>query len=111
MVSPSRPRRARAAGAGTKSSTAVFASNRTWGRATPVDIVLDRDDEPRSIEAPEDLQAALVAVSAALERWERMSHSHRKHYVTWIEDAKRAATRARRVEPAVPMIVEGARRT
>jgi hypothetical protein len=81
------------------------------GPGDTVDLVVDRDDEPRTIDAPEDLQAALAAAPAALEVWGRMSYSHRKQYVTWVTDAKREETRARRVEQAVPMIAEGRRRT
>jgi hypothetical protein len=75
-----------------------------------VDVVIDRDDEPRVIEAPEDLAAAMATVPEAAARWETMSYSHRKQYVRWIEDAKRPETRARRIEAAVPMIAEGLRR-
>lgn len=75
-----------------------------------VDVVIDRDDVPRTIDAPPDLLAAIHSNARASRRWETMSYSHRKQYVTWIESAKRPDTRARRIEQAVPMIADGVRR-
>jgi hypothetical protein len=76
-----------------------------------VEVTIDRDDAPRTIEAPEDLAAAIAADANATERWAGMSYSHRKQYVTWVEEAKRPETRARRIGEAVPMIAAGERRT
>jgi uncharacterized protein YdeI (YjbR/CyaY-like superfamily) len=45
---------------------------------------------------PDDVATALREAGLA-ERFERLPPSHRAEYVTWIEGAKLAATRARRV--------------
>jgi hypothetical protein len=60
-----------------------------------------------AIEAPEDLAMALAKSDAARALWGSMSPSHRKEYVGWIEEAKRADTRARRVEKAIEMMSAG----
>jgi uncharacterized protein YdeI (YjbR/CyaY-like superfamily) len=36
-----------------------------------------------------------------------MSYTHRKEYASWIADAKREQTRARRVEQALELLREG----
>jgi hypothetical protein len=80
------------------------------GPGDVVDVVIDRDDEPRVAVAPDDLAAALAANPEAASRWETMSYSHRTQYLRWIEGAKRPETRRRRIEAAIPMIAEGLRR-
>ena len=80
------------------------------GPGDTVEVTVDRDDEPRSVEAPADLAAALSGAPDAEARWEAMSYSHRKQYVAWVEEAKRPDTRARRVERSLGMIARGERR-
>ena len=69
-------------------------------------VELERDDEPRIVEPPDDLQAALARDEAARTFFERLSYTHRKEYVDWILDAKRDETRRRRVDKAVEMLRE-----
>jgi hypothetical protein len=66
-----------------------------------VTVVLQRDDEPRVIDAPPDFANALKANKAAQAAWDKMSTSHRKAYVEAIEETKKPETRARRIERAV----------
>jgi hypothetical protein len=66
-----------------------------------VDVVLERDNEPRVIEPTQDLAEALLASPAAQIAWERLSYSHKKEFVLAIEDAKKPETRARRVAKAI----------
>lgn len=70
-------------------------------------IELERDDELRTVDVPDDLAAALAGDPAAKETFERFSYSHRKEYVDWIAEAKREETRRRRVEKAIGMLREG----
>lgn len=72
-----------------------------------VSVVMERDDEPRSIEVPPDFQAALVASRAAQEAWARLSFTHQREYVEAITEAKRAETRARRIAKAVEQLSAG----
>lgn len=62
-----------------------------------VDVTVERDDRPRQLEVPEDLQAALATEPEAAAAFDRLSFSHRREYVQWITSAKRPDTRARRV--------------
>ena len=88
---------------------AVNRAMRERGNATPgstVTVELERDDEPRVLEPPPDLAEALASSGAAA-AFEALSHSHRKEYVDWIDEAKREETRRRRIEKAAAMLREG----
>lgn len=63
-----------------------------------VTVEIDVDEEPRTVHVPEDLRNALAADAEAAAAYEGMSYSHRREYVDWIADAKRAETRRRRIE-------------
>ncbi len=67
-----------------------------------VTVELEPDDEPRIVELPPDLAAALDADLRAF--FDSLSYTHRKEYVRWIEGAKRAETRGARIEKAVAML-------
>ncbi len=73
-------------------------------RGDEVDIVMARDDEPRTIETPADLAAALQANAAAQAAWDRLSYTHRREHVQAIEEAKKPETRQRRIEKAIVML-------
>jgi uncharacterized protein YdeI (YjbR/CyaY-like superfamily) len=60
-----------------------------------------RGKKREEIVVPDDLRAALDAHPAARETFEGFSYSHRKEYVEWITEAKRDATRAKRIAQAV----------
>ncbi|HVG33272.1 MAG TPA: YdeI/OmpD-associated family protein [Pyrinomonadaceae bacterium] len=66
-----------------------------------VEVVMERDDEPRIITPPADFAKALKANKTAEAAWERLSYTHRKEYVKAIEEAKKTETRLRRIEKAV----------
>ena len=51
-----------------------------------------------SEEIPQDLNDALTHDASARAAFEQLPPSHRREYVDWILEAKRAETRARRVE-------------
>jgi hypothetical protein len=75
------------------------------GDRVSVELVLD--EEPRTVEVPADLAAALDAESCAF--LDSLSFTHRKEYVRWIEEAKRAETRQARIEKAAAMLEAGVR--
>lgn len=56
---------------------------------------------------PPDLAAALAMHDAARAVSDAFPPSHRREYIEWITGAKRAGTRARRIEQAVAWITEG----
>jgi hypothetical protein len=74
-----------------------------------VNVELKRDTEPRVIEPPADLAAALAAEPPAEAAFGGLSYTHRREYVRWIEEARRAETRARRIDKAVAMLRDGVR--
>ena len=68
------------------------------------EVELALDDQPRVVQAPGDLQAALDADPVALAAWNRLAPSHKKAHVTAIEGAKTPETRLRRVQKAIEML-------
>ena len=56
---------------------------------------------------PADLAAALDPDARAF--LDSLSYTHRKEYVRWIEEAKRAETRQARIEKAAGMLAERVR--
>jgi hypothetical protein len=72
-----------------------------------VAVVLERDDEPRVVEAPDDFARALDASGAARATWDGLSFTHRREHVEHIEDAKKPETRQRRIERSVAMLAAG----
>jgi len=61
-------------------------------------------------EMPEDLREALVANPATLALWEDITPLGRNEFICWVEDAKQAATRSRRIRRACEELLEGKRR-
>ncbi len=74
-----------------------------------VEVVLEEDTAERTVEVPPDLQKAIRSARGAGAAFRALSYSHQREYVRWIGEAKRAETRARRVERTVEMLVRGAR--
>lgn len=68
------------------------------GAGDEIDVRLDVDDEPRVVEVPPDLAAALGADEVAKAAWDALSYSHERAHAESITGAKAEATRARRVE-------------
>ena len=75
------------------------------GDEVDVDLVLDT--EPREVEVPADLAAALDADPRVRGAFDALPYSHRKEHVRAVEEAKAAATRERRIAKAVEMLREG----
>jgi len=62
-----------------------------------VDAILELDTEPRTVEVPKDLVAALALYPGARERFDTLSYSVRKEFVRQVESAKAPETRQRRI--------------
>ncbi len=73
----------------------------------PVTVTLVADTEPRTVQVPDDLAQAFAADREAQSAFERLSFTHRKEYVAWIQDAKRAETRDNRIAKTILMLREG----
>jgi hypothetical protein len=81
------------------------ASGLRGGDEVEVDIEVDR--EPRVVEVPSDLQAALDAEPLARATFEKLSNSLKGYHVSQVLDAKTAETRQRRIEKSVALLREG----
>jgi hypothetical protein len=72
-----------------------------------VEVDIELDTAPRTIDVPPDLAAALAADVQARQFFDGLSYSQQGGYVTWIESAKKAETRAARIPKAVELLREG----
>ena len=66
-----------------------------------VDVDVELDTAPREVTVPDDLAAALAGDAKARGAFEKLTYSHQLRWVTWINDAKKAETRDRRVVKAI----------
>jgi hypothetical protein len=65
-----------------------------------VKVTVERDDAERAVVVPDDLVAALDDAGLTA-TFGRLSYSHQREYVGWIEDAKKPQTRHRRVAETI----------
>ncbi len=63
-----------------------------------VEVAVERDSRPRTLDIPDDLAQALAQDTAAQAAFDDLSFSHRREYVEWLTTAKRADTRRRRLD-------------
>jgi len=73
-----------------------------------VEVDLELDDAPRTVDVPADLAAVLDG--EAEEFFDGLSYSHQRAYTLWIDEAKKPETRAARVAKALEMLREGKKR-
>jgi hypothetical protein len=84
--------------------------NRSVKRATGVDagdrvrVEMELDTEPRTVRVPADLREALAGDHSAKAAFSKLSYTHRREYVDWIQEAKRPETRARRIARTVERV-------
>ena len=76
------------------------------GPGDTIDVVIWKDEEVRTIETPADLKK-LLKNEGLLAGFEKLSYTHRKEYIRWIEEAKKEETRQRRLEKSVAMLKTG----
>ena len=67
-------------------------------------------EKERETEVPTDLRKALAANPKAKAQWSDLTPISRRDFITWIQSAKQAETRNRRVEIACSKLVAGQRR-
>jgi uncharacterized protein YdeI (YjbR/CyaY-like superfamily) len=72
-----------------------------------VRITVEADTEPRLIELPAELAKAFKKEKAAEAYFNSLAYSHRREYVGYINEAKRAETRTRRVAQTIEMLKKG----
>jgi hypothetical protein len=76
-----------------------------------VDVVMERDVEERTMEAPPELARELKKNKTARERWEKMAFTHKKEMATSISGAKQEETRKRRLAKVMGALKTGAKWT
>ena len=74
-----------------------------------IHVVMELDDQPRTVEVPDDLAEALAADPEAKARFDALSFTHRNEYVNAVLEAKRPETRARRIARTVEQLGAEAR--
>lgn len=76
-----------------------------------VDVVMERDEEARTVAPPPQLKKELAKSKPAQERWEKLSFTHKKEMANSIRDAKQEETRARRLAKVMHVLKTGAKWT
>jgi hypothetical protein len=71
-----------------------------------VEVTIEEDNQPRVIEIPPDLAAALEQDPQALAFFDSLAFTHRREYVNWINEAKQETTRQNRVTKTIEMLKE-----
>ncbi|RIK31241.1 MAG: antitermination protein NusB [Anaerolineae bacterium] len=66
-----------------------------------VKITVELDTEPRVVEVPKDLIKELKKHKEAKAFFDKLSYTHQREYVMWINEAKKEETRARRIAQTV----------
>lgn len=59
---------------------------------------------------PPDLRGALAAAPGAEAQWARLTPVARRDFIQWLDSAKKAETRSRRIASACDMLAAGKRR-
>jgi bacteriocin resistance YdeI/OmpD-like protein/uncharacterized protein DUF1905 len=74
-----------------------------------IKITVEPDAEPRLIEVPKDLEKELKKEKEAKAFFDKLSYTHRKEYVNWINEAKKEETRQNRIAKTIEMLKQGKR--
>jgi len=74
-------------------------------------LVMERDDEVRTVAAPVVLKKALAKNKAAKANWEKLAYTHQKEMAVWIEGAKQEETRVRRLAKVLEVLATGTKWT
>ena len=72
-----------------------------------IDVELELDTAPRTVELPEDFAGALAPYPDARAFFDTLNYSERRWFVLGIDDAKTPETRQRRIEKAVERLRSG----
>jgi hypothetical protein len=74
-----------------------------------VDVVMERDEEERTVEAPPLLNKELAKNKVAQANWQKLSFTHKKEMALAIVGAKQEETRTRRLGKIVEVLKTGAK--
>jgi len=76
-----------------------------------VEVVLERDDEVRTVEPPAELKKELTKSKRAQQRWEKLAFTHKKEMANCILEAKQEETKKRRLAKVMDVLKTGAKWT
>jgi bacteriocin resistance YdeI/OmpD-like protein/uncharacterized protein DUF1905 len=76
-----------------------------------VNVVMERDEEERTVEVPAVLKKQLAKNKAAQANWENLSFTHKKEMALSITGAKQDETRTRRLAKIMKILETGAKWT
>ena len=74
-----------------------------------ITVTVEPDTEPRLIEIPAELKKAFRGEKGAKAFFDKLSYTHQKEYVNWINEAKKEETRQNRIVKTVEMLKKGKR--
>jgi hypothetical protein len=69
-----------------------------------VTVTLEPDTEPRVVEIPKDLMKELKKAKEAKAFFDKLSYTHQKEYVRWVEESKKEETRQSRIVKTIEML-------
>ena len=69
-----------------------------------VTVTVEPDTEPRVIEIPKDLMKELKEDKEAKAFFDKLSYTHQKEYIRWVEEAKKEETRQNRIAKTIEML-------
>jgi len=72
-----------------------------------VKVSVEADVEERVITVPAELKRAFKSEKDAKSAFEKLSYTHQKEYVTWINEAKKAETRQNRIVKTIEILKNG----
>ena len=72
-----------------------------------VEVEVEADDAPRTVEVPAELREALEGDAEARAAFDALSYTHRREYAEWVAEAKREETRRRRAAKTVAGVRAG----
>jgi hypothetical protein len=76
-----------------------------------VDVVMERDVEERTVEAPAELKRELAKSKTAQDRWEELAFTHKKEMANSISGVKQEETKKRRLAKVMEVLKTGAKWT
>jgi hypothetical protein len=75
------------------------------------DVIMERDEEKRTVETPSALKEALAKNKTAKANWEKLAYTHAKEMAVWINDAKKEETQQRRLVKVIQVLEKGTKWT
>lgn len=79
--------------------------NKTFG--DEVTITVEPDSELRVVEVPAELKKAFKTEKEAKAFFDKLSYTHQREYITWINEAKREETRQNRIAKTIEILKKG----